>query len=45
MFSIEQMITVAKKEKVAMAVDTEDRTKLSMKKNDLENRKRQHGKM
>ncbi|XP_009373549.2 DNA repair protein RAD50 [Pyrus x bretschneideri] len=45
MFSIEQMITVAKKEKVAMAVDTEDRTKLSMKKNDLENRKRQHGKI
>ncbi|KAM1142635.1 hypothetical protein ACFX13_032341 [Malus domestica] len=45
MFSIEQMITVAKKEKAAMAVDMEDRTKLSMKKNDLENRKRQHRKI
>ncbi|CAN6580209.1 unnamed protein product [Malus baccata var. baccata] len=45
MFSIEQMITVAKKEKAAMTVDMEDRTKLSMKKNDLENRKRQHRKI
>ncbi|KAL6343225.1 hypothetical protein AAG906_021136 [Vitis piasezkii] len=45
LYSIEQKIKALNREKDIMAVDSEDRVKLSLKKGELENHKKKHQKM